>query len=508
VFEVAAQARVERYAVLVGNNHGTAQETPLRYAEDDAVRLKDVLEQLGGFPAENLVLIRNGSADSLTRALIATNDRIRATTSGGGRAVLFVYYSGHADAEALHLGASRLELRELEQLVRGSAAGFRILVLDACRSGRLTHVKGGKLAPPFDVELERTLASEGTVFLTASAAGEDAQESDELAASFFTHYFVSGLLGAADQDENGAVTLDEAYRYAYENTLRSSSRTAGNVQHPTFEYDLRGQGTVVVTMPERGRPDRATLSFPPGRFFLVLQGDADGRVVAELGARERTRRLSVRPGRYFLRSRGPTSLLEGTVTASAGRETLIDESRLVRVEYGRLVRKGEGIRRVAHGLEVGYQVRTPLYEGAFLCQGGFVGYVLELAALSIEPRLAFCRDTIDGVNIATTAYDADLELRLTHAWDIGRWTLSLGGGGGLGLLYETFVIRGKAPDRASAAAQLAGEIGVGRDLARHLYWQCRAEGLLFLFDRQDAEGRVTFGSALAVRGSLGLGWHF
>ena len=61
--------------------------------------------------------------------------------------------------------------------------------------------------------------------LAATAASEDAQESDELRGSFFTHYLVSGLLGAADEDGDGAVTLAEAYDHAYAATLRATSRT-------------------------------------------------------------------------------------------------------------------------------------------------------------------------------------------------------------------------------------------------------------------------------------------
>ena len=66
--------------------------------------------------------------------------------------MLFVYYSGHADKNALHLGETRLPLVELEQLVRGSAAHFRVLLLDACGSGALTRTKGGTAAPPFPVQ--------------------------------------------------------------------------------------------------------------------------------------------------------------------------------------------------------------------------------------------------------------------------------------------------------------------------------------------------------------------
>jgi hypothetical protein len=56
----------------------------------------------------------------------------------------------------------------------------------------LTRVKGGHAIPPFAVA-PPSIASEGVAFLTSSAANEDAQESDALSGSFFTHYLVSGL---------------------------------------------------------------------------------------------------------------------------------------------------------------------------------------------------------------------------------------------------------------------------------------------------------------------------
>jgi len=88
-------------------------------------------------------------------ALISINDRIR--TAGATESMLIVYYSGHADAEALHLGATNFALTQLEQLVRGSPAAFRLLVVDACRSGALTRVKGGKPAAAFPIALGDTL---------------------------------------------------------------------------------------------------------------------------------------------------------------------------------------------------------------------------------------------------------------------------------------------------------------------------------------------------------------
>lgn len=148
-----AYAEVERYGVIIGNNAGAPEDVELRYAENDASKLHDTLRGVGGFTPTNLVLLKGENADTVRRAIIAVNERVRASTASNGQALLIVYYSGHADAAALHLGRTMLQIRELEQLVRGSAATLRLLVLDSCRSGSLTRVKGGTSAAPVSVRV-------------------------------------------------------------------------------------------------------------------------------------------------------------------------------------------------------------------------------------------------------------------------------------------------------------------------------------------------------------------
>src|SRR5690606_8366544 len=145
-----ARADVQRFAVIIGNNQGQGSDVPLRYAESDAGKVAKVLRDLGGFRPVDIVLLRGENANEVRSSLISVNDRIRAAQAlPNTETLLFVYYSGHADAKALRLGASRLEFRQLAQLVRGSPAKFRLLVVDACRSGALTRVKGGTIAAPF-----------------------------------------------------------------------------------------------------------------------------------------------------------------------------------------------------------------------------------------------------------------------------------------------------------------------------------------------------------------------
>ena len=499
----AAAAQVERFAVVVGNDLGQPPDAALRYAETDAARMAEVLQEVGGVRPENLVLLRGQDVGTVRRTLIAVNDRVRAA---GGQTVLVVYYSGHADAGALHLGGSGLELAELEQLVRGSAASFRLLIVDACRSGALTRVKGGAPVPPFDIRVDERIAGEGAVFLTSSSASEDSQESDEIKGSFFSHALLSALLGAADENGDGRVTLDEAYRYAYEATLRASSRTLFGLQHPTFQYELRGQGDLVLATLNADAPSRARVELPPGRAWLLFQNTEEGAVVAEVGAHDRSRRLSVRAGRYFVRGRGPDALFEGSFDAPAGGLVSLDESRLQKTAYARLLRKGGGAASAVSSLEASGRFRSALPNDAGVCGGAALGLSIALRALTLTPRLGYCRGGSSAPGIAATLDEGDLELALAHVWDLQVVSLEVSVTAGGSLFVQRFRTSGVAPRRTTAALQLTPSLGATRELGEKSYLFAQVSGATFLFRSTDsATSRTSFGPSFALRTALGVG---
>jgi hypothetical protein len=496
-----AAAAQERFAIVVGNNAGQPPEVALSYAETDAERMASALESVGGVRPENLVLLRGQDAGTLRRTLIAINDRVRAAGRGS---VLIVYYSGHSDALALHLGATSLELSELEQLVRGSAAGFRLLIVDACRSGALTHVKGGTPVAPFEVRVDERVAGEGAVFLTSSSASEDSQESDEIKGSFFTHALISGLLGAADANGDGRVTLDEAYRYAYEATLRASSRTLSGVQHPTFEYEVRGEGDVVLSTLDLGSPSRAFIELPTGISWLLFQGSEEGAVVGEVNARDRSRKLSVRAGRYFVRGRGSDVLFEGNVEAPAGGTAVVDEARLARTSYARLVRKG-GPASSSASVELEARARSALLDDGTTCPGAAVGLAIALRSFTITPRLGWCRGGFANSGIDATLDEYDFELAAAHVWDLRIVSLQVGVTAGGSLLVQRFHTLGYAPRRSTAALQLSPFVGAIGDVTQGTYVFLNVMGATYLFRDEDAQGRESFGPSFAVRLSFGFG---
>jgi Caspase domain len=504
-----AAAQVERYGVVIGHNEGARGEVALRYAEDDAGKVHDVLRDLGGFAPENLVLLRGADADTVRGTLIAVNDRVRSAAQGGQQALLFVYYSGHADAAALHLGGSLLRMGELERLVRGSSATVRLLVVDSCRSGALTRVKGGRREAAFRIQIDERLAGEGAVFLTSSSANEDAQESDELRGSFFTHYLVSGLLGLADTSGDDRVSLEEAYRHAYRHTLAASSRTLAGPQHPTFRYDLRGQGDLVLTALARPTGRWATVGFPAGRGYLLFRGGRDGPVVAEVGALDRRRHLRLKAGTYFVVGRGADHLLEGPVTVAEGQSVTVQDGALRRIEYARLVRKGGGPVTRVQGVQAGYRLRTPLYDGGTPCHGFFAGYALELEELSWIARLGACRGSFDNETLSATTDEIDVEIELAHAWDLPVVTVDVGVAAGAALLRQAFDTRGQADDRTTGAGHFSAGLGLAAPLFAGLFATADAAGQTYLYRKAEEDGTGSApGTSFALRVSLGLGAHW
>lgn len=505
---VMAHAEAERFALVVGNNVGTSNEQQLRYAESDAERVYAVLRDVGGVSPVNMTLLRGEDADTARSALIMLNDRLREVSSRVKQTTLIVYYSGHADAQAMHLGDTRLAFDELARLVRGSSAALRLLVVDACRSGTLTRVKGGRPVPAFPLP-EEDMHGEGFALLTASTAAEDAQESDELGASFFTHAFVSGLRGAADEDRDGRIMLDEAYRHAYAATLRASSQSAHGAQHPTFQYEVRGREAVVLARLDGLRSDQARVQLPMGTAFLLLKGSSDGQVVAEVPERSPARLVILPSGLYFVRGRGRDHLLEGTFAVKAGVTFRVQSEELRRVEYAQLVRKGGPGPRLAHGPFLLASVRSAIRGAELPCLGGGLGYALHFRHhLSVLPRAELCESGYenDALRASTREYGLGIATLLTA--DMAPLFVSFGLALSVQLSHQRFETRGLAPSRLSVAPYfgLVGALGIELGNGFQLAGDARLESYVLRVDA--ANHRSGWASDFAVRGSMIVGKLF
>jgi hypothetical protein len=308
----SVHAEVVRHALVVGVNKGSQELDPLYYAGEDAVRIAEVLAELGGFPSEGVTLLFDPDRATLDDALMRHADIAAASDED----LFFFYYSGHADSTGLRLGAETVPYLELKRRIEAIPAEVRLGVLDACQAGGITRAKGMVPTAPFASQEE--LLTAGDAWLTASAADEAAQESESLRGSFFTHYLISGLRGAADRGD-GVVSLDEAYAYAYDRTVARTGTTQRGVQHPAYDFRLQGNGDLPLTEVDRAS---AHVVFPDdiAGVITVLQLP-DETPVAEVAKRSgEPAKLGLLPGRYRLRLRDDNGVLEALIGLDAGAE--------------------------------------------------------------------------------------------------------------------------------------------------------------------------------------------
>jgi Caspase domain len=273
---------MRRFALVIGANDGGTDRVTLRFAGTDARAFSRVLRDLGGAAAEDLEVLVEPSLADMRAGFARLHERMAAARAGGRRVELIVYYSGHSDEQGLLLSGRRFTYDDLRQAIRAMPADVHIAILDSCASGAFTRTKGGRRMPAFLVDEAHQV--QGHAFLSSSSASEQAQESDRLGGSFFTHSFVGGLRGAADSNRDGRVTLNEAYQFAFNETVSRTQNTKFGAQHPNYEMHLVGTGDLILT-------DLRVTS-----AAVILAKELSGRVYVRDGRQQLVLELNKHPG--------------------------------------------------------------------------------------------------------------------------------------------------------------------------------------------------------------------
>jgi len=321
-----ADAPLQRYTLIVGANFGGADRPVLKYGISDAERFARVMVELGGVSPEHNMVLRQPKLRELLDGLDLLTKRVteaaRLAGPGAARTEVIVYYSGHADEKGLLLGEDRYSYVSLRDRLDQIPADVRIAVLDACASGAFTRIKGGRARPPFLVDQSTNMR--GHAFLTSSAATEVAQESDRIRASYFTHYLVSGLRGAADLSGDGRITLNEAYQFAFNETLGHTVDSKGGVQHPSYDINMSGTGDVVMTDVRQLSATLVLSENMEGRFFV--RNAAQELIVEVYKPYGRSIALGVEPGAYEVRVEQEKTALVAKVSVGHESQVVIDRS--------------------------------------------------------------------------------------------------------------------------------------------------------------------------------------
>jgi hypothetical protein len=329
---------LRRLGLYIGSNNGGQGRVTLRYAEEDARAMAGVMQELGGIAGEDSLVLLAPTAEDVQSGFRQARQRAQAVRESSRRVELLVYYSGHSDEQGLLLGEQRFGYAELKEAIQEVRADVNIAILDSCSSGAFTRLKGGTRQPPF--LLDESSSMQGHAYISSSSAEEAAQESDLIKGSFFTYFLISGLRGAADSTRDGQVSLNEAYHFAFNETLALTENTQGGAQHPSYNIQLTGTGDLTLT---DLRAAACTLNFAEsvqGRLFVR---SASGRLVAEL-AKESGGAvgLGLPEGQYRVILEEGQQLYEATADVRPGRELTLGPRQFSPVKRRPTVTRGEG----------------------------------------------------------------------------------------------------------------------------------------------------------------------
>lgn len=492
-----------RLVVAVGSNAGLPGEATLRFAESDAERFAEVMVDLGGVATRDAVVLGAPSVARLEEALARIRDR--ALQSRTADQTVVFYFSGHGDDTNLHVGDAAWPIARLEGILADIPARTRLLVLDACRSGA-GRGKGLGADAGFALDLRRPTGPAGTVTVRSSAAGEAAQESDELEGALFTHAFVSALRGAADRDGDRQVTFAEAYEYAYARTLQRSAASAGNVQHASMEAELSAEGPWVLS---RLRGEAAALGVAPEADVQYLAfARPSGSFVAEFwSSPDRAVSVQLPPGRYLVQRRAAGRAGAAEVTLGLGARLLRPADFEV-VEIGTLASKGGRVELRPHEFELsgGFSADTDGGVGPALR----AGYGRRFAALVAEVAAAGHAHTRHSPTDFFREHAAGVTGTLSWRLPSGPVEVRLGAGVDTRLVFQTIEPR-DAERRAAGGYRASPESNVallggpraalsfGLEVQEGLSIRLTADGSALAFRRAgDLETRLEAGVVLGV----------
>jgi len=239
-----------RWAVLVGAN---AYEDKAHYGQLQ-VCVKDVeaiREQLiaGGFDSERVRLLTDHTPELPSRANILAALKAVADATEPNDLLLF-YYSGHGDeaggesyliardGRRVVLDDTAVRVSRVQKIIKQAPARAKVIILDACHSGADI---GGKGPKPMPKDFIRRVfeQAEGLAVLASCKQGQLSYEWHENERSVFTHFLLQAFGGAADRDEKGFVTVQDASRHVTDGVkLWASQRN--RIQTPTLQYTVAG----------------------------------------------------------------------------------------------------------------------------------------------------------------------------------------------------------------------------------------------------------------------------
>jgi uncharacterized caspase-like protein/endonuclease/exonuclease/phosphatase family metal-dependent hydrolase len=297
-----------KYALIIGNDQYTDPKlAQLKTPSSDARALAKILrdKKIGGF--DEVFPYINKNKETILIKISEFLDKKKPDD------LVLIYFSGHGvldsqsklflalkDTRANVLRATAISSNFISDEMDNCRSKRKILILDCCHSGAFgrSGLKSGEQKSVTETTFQGN--GFGRVVLTASDATQFALEGDRIDKninlSLFTHFLVDGLkTGKADANEDGIVSLDEWYDYAYscilsktpeQNPLKWIYQQQGDLiiaKNPYYELIKRKAAEKVkLKIAEKTIPGNAINGFTkPKPFYDIDTKTVDGKRITE-----------------------------------------------------------------------------------------------------------------------------------------------------------------------------------------------------------------------------------
>lgn len=235
------------FAVLIGIEQYRDVTPAAKFASRDALAMAQYVSSEMSYAEQNILLLVNQKA-SLADFRYALGEWL--PNQLGTADCVFIYYAGYGavdnagtpyllpyDVDPLYLRSTGYPLKEFYKKIQNLKKQNVIVVLDTAfaSGGSRSAAVNGSRPVGVAVKDEPTITS-GMFRLTASQMGKPAYVYEQQQHGLFTYFFLKGLRDG-DLDQDGAVDIDELYRYL-RSSLETFQQEIGVEQLPSLEHSL------------------------------------------------------------------------------------------------------------------------------------------------------------------------------------------------------------------------------------------------------------------------------
>lgn len=235
------------------------------YADRDAAGLRDVLANPGpgGAIPQNILLLVDEAATK--QGILGALEGFLATRAEYPDRVI-IYFGGNGgswgkrpyflpwDFDPDQPDETALDLGTLKERLGGITCTNLVTIFDCSfqgeEDGRCFALPGLEKDPVAQGPIEGLASKEHRRWVLLGAAPEQsANEQDSLQNGIFSHFLLDALGGKADGDGDGAVTLEEVFRFVRDLVDRQSQVTTGRDQNPRLIPEPVGAESVGAEFP-------------------------------------------------------------------------------------------------------------------------------------------------------------------------------------------------------------------------------------------------------------------